>query len=153
MSPENLENISNFEGWDLTLVAYKKKVYRYRKNFNQNSHYKKNLFSKFSNIPNHKDNQYLIYSNVGVIVKTTSIKLLNNIISYLTFFASVQKQSWKVFYKKLFLKIHRKTPLLESFINKVANFKEFLKHLSIELLWTSGSFLVEQLRTAASISI
>ena len=24
MSPKNLENISNFEGWGLTLVAYKK---------------------------------------------------------------------------------------------------------------------------------
>ena len=27
LSPENLENISNFEGWGLTLIAYFKKVY------------------------------------------------------------------------------------------------------------------------------
>ena len=33
LSPENLENISNFEGWGLTLVAYRKRVVLYRFNF------------------------------------------------------------------------------------------------------------------------
>ena len=33
LSPKNLENISNFERWDLTLVAYEKSVVSYRFNF------------------------------------------------------------------------------------------------------------------------
>ena len=33
LSPKNVENISNFEAWGLTLVAYKKSVVSYRFNF------------------------------------------------------------------------------------------------------------------------
>ena len=33
MSPKIVENISNFEGWGLTLVAYKESVVSYRFNF------------------------------------------------------------------------------------------------------------------------
>ena len=42
---------------------------------------KENIFLTFSNIPNHKEKPILTYSNVSIIAKTVSIKLLNNIIN------------------------------------------------------------------------